>query len=140
MNDDDMKVVNNMKDLDLKMLWFEKILIRLKRLRLSRTKRLIIESKSEFNKEGKWSDLKFQTLLLFYILGSIFDNIILIALNNRKLNDSKFDDAIAIWCFVNVNLASVIMMIMLLWLHIVARLLSFMTYLYQQINVSYKRN
>ena len=60
-----------------------------------RAKELIIESK--FNEKGKWSDLKFKTLLLPYcVLNSIFDNIIMIALSNRMLNDSKFNNAIAI--------------------------------------------
>ena len=57
---------------------------------MSRAKRLIIESKS--NEKEKWSDSKFKTLLLSYILSSIFDNIIMIALSNRMLNDSKFDE------------------------------------------------
>ena len=113
MNDDDMKVVNDMKDLDLKVFWFEKILIRLKRLRISRTKKkLIIEFKSEFNDEERWLDLKFKTHL-YYVLSSVFD-IIIIALSNRKLNNSKFDNAITTWYFVNINLANVIIMMMLL--------------------------
>ena len=133
MNDnDDMKIVNDMKDLDLKILWFE-ILICLRRLRMSRAKELIIEFKS--NKKGKWSDLKFKILLLSYVLNSIFDNIIMIALGNRMLNDSKFDE-VAIWCFVIINLANVIMMMMLLWLlYAVARPLSSITRYYKQINV-----
>ena len=111
-DNDDIKVVNDMKDLDLKVLWFE-ILIYLKRLRMFRAKELMIESES--NKKGKWLNLKFKILLLScYILDLIFDNIIMIALNNRMLNDSKFDNAIAIWWFVIINLASVVMMIMLL--------------------------
>ena len=51
----------------------------------------------EFNKKEKWLDLKFKILLLsYYVLNSIFDNIIIVALNNRMLNDSKFNNAIAI--------------------------------------------
>ena len=93
MNDDDMKIVNDIKDLDLKVFWF-KILICLRRLRMPRAKELIIESESDEKK--KWSDLKFKTLLLsYYVLSSVFNNIIMIALSNRMLNDSKFDDAIA---------------------------------------------
>ena len=62
-------------------------------------KELIIESK--FNKKEKSSDLKFKillySLLLSYcVLNSIFDNIIIITLSNRMLNDSKFDNAIEI--------------------------------------------
>ena len=87
-NDDDMKVVDNIKDLGLKVLWFEKILIRLKRLRMSRTKKLIIESKSKSDNKEKWSDSEFKTLL--YVLNSVFNNLI-IALSNRKLHDSKFN-------------------------------------------------
>ena len=49
-NDDDMKVVNDMKDLGLKMFSFE-ILICLKRLRMSRAKILIIEFK--FNEKKR---------------------------------------------------------------------------------------
>ena len=84
---DDIKIVNGIKDLDLKMLWFEKILICSRRL--SRAKKWIIESES--NEEKRWSDLKFKTLLLSYVLASVFDNIIIIALSNRMLNDSKFE-------------------------------------------------
>ena len=52
MNDNDnMKVVNDMKDLGLEMLWFKKILIYLRRLRMPRAKKLIIESK--FNEKEK---------------------------------------------------------------------------------------
>ena len=87
-NNDDIKAVNDIEDLDLKVFWFE-ILIYLKRLRMSRAKELIIESKS--NEKEKWLDLKFKTLLLSCALNSIFDNIIMIALSNRMLNDSKFD-------------------------------------------------
>ena len=114
MNDNDnMKIVNDIKDLDLKVLWSEKILIYLRRLRMPRAKKkLIIESK--FNEKEKWWDLKFKTLLLSYVLNSIFDNIILITLNNRMLNDSKFDAKIAIWWFVIINLANVVIMIILL--------------------------
>ena len=91
-NNDDIKVVNDMRDLDLKVFWFEKILIRLKRLRLSQTKKLMIESESD--EKGKWLDLEFKNLLLSYVLNSAFNNL-MIALSNRKLDDSKFD-AIAI--------------------------------------------
>ena len=45
-----MKTVNDIKDLGLKVLSFE-ILIRLKRLRMSRAKELMI--KFEFNEKGK---------------------------------------------------------------------------------------
>ena len=125
-NDGDMKVINDMKGLGLKMLWFKKILIRLRRLRMPRTKKLIIKSESESDNEEKWSDSKFKTLL-YCALDSAFDNII-IALNNRKLNDPKFDNAVAIWCFVIINLANAVIIIILLWLlYVVARLLSFMT-------------
>ena len=93
-NNDNMKVVNNMRDLSLKVLWF-KILIYLKRLRMPRAKkRLIIKSKS--NEKERWLNSEFKILLLScYVLSSVFDNIIMIALSNRMLNDSKFDDAIA---------------------------------------------
>ena len=113
MNDNgDMKVVNDMKDLGLKVFWFKKILIYLRRLRMSRAKELMIKSKSD--EKERWLDSRFKTLLLSCVLGSIFDNIIMIALNNRMLNDSKFDDAIATWWFVIINLANVVMMMMLL--------------------------
>ena len=113
MNDnDDMKVVNDMKDLGLKVFWFE-ILIYLRRLRMPRAKRLMIDS--EFNEKKKWSDSEFKTLLLSYVLDSIFDNIIIITLSNRMLNDSKFDAKAADWWFVIINLANVIMMMMLLY-------------------------
>ena len=93
MNDnDDMKVVNDMKDLGLKVLWSE-ILICLRRLRISRTKKLMIES--EFNEKEKWLNSKFKALLLSYVLNSIFNNIIMITLSNRMLNDLKFDAKIA---------------------------------------------
>ena len=116
-NNGDIKVVNNMKDLDLKMFWFEKILICLRRLPRAK-KKLIIKSKSD--EKEKWLNLKSKTLLLSYVLNSVFDNIIIIALSNRMLNDSKFNK-IATWYFVIINLISVVMMIMLLWLlHIVA--------------------
>ena len=95
MNNDDMKVVNDMTDLGLKMLWSEKILIRLKRFRLSRTKKLMIESKFESDEKKRWLDSKFKVLLC-YALNSIFDSIIMITLGNWMLNDSKFDDAVAI--------------------------------------------
>ena len=52
-------------------------------------KKLIIEFES--NEKEKWLDLKFKILLLSYVLNSIFNNIIIIALSNRMLNDSKFD-------------------------------------------------
>ena len=90
----DMKVVNDMKDLGLKVLWSE-ILICLRRLQISRAKKLMIESKS--NEKKKWLDSRFKTLLLSYILNSIFDNIIIIALSNRMLNDPKFDTKTANW-------------------------------------------
>ena len=60
---------------------------------MSRAKELIIEFK--FNEKKKWLNSKFKIFLLSYILNSIFDNIIMIALNNRMLNDSKFDTKIA---------------------------------------------
>ena len=94
-DNDDIKVVNDMRDLNLKVLWFKKILICLKRLRLSRIKKLMIRSESESDEKEKWSNSRFKTLLC-YILNSIFDSIIMIALSNRMLNDSKFDDAITI--------------------------------------------
>ena len=93
-DDDDIKVVNDMKDLDLKVFWSE-ILICLKRLRMSRAKKkLIIEFES--NEKERWLDLKFKILLYslllsYYVLDLIFNNIIMIALSNRMLNDSKFD-------------------------------------------------
>ena len=122
-----------MKDLGLKVLWFE-ILIYLRRLRMSRAKELMIEFK--FNKKERWLNLKFKILLLSYVLNSIFDNIIIIALRNRILNDSKFNE-ITIWCFVIINLANVVMMMMLLWLlYVLARFLSFITRYCEQINVS----
>ena len=88
-NDDNMKIVNDIKDLSLKMFWF-KILIYLKRLRMPRAKKKLI-MKSESNEKRRWSDSKFKDLLLFYVLNSIFDNILMIALSNRILNDLKFD-------------------------------------------------
>ena len=124
-DDDDMKVVNDMKDLGLKVLWFKRILIYLRRLRMSRVKELMIES--EFNEKERWSNSEFKVFLLSYILDSTFDNIIMVALGNRMLNDSKFDAKVADWWFVIINLASAVMMMMLLWLYVVARLLSFMT-------------
>ena len=131
-DDDDMKVVNDMKDLSLKMFSFE-ILICLKRLRMSRAKESMIESKS--NEKERWSDLESKALLCC-VLGSVFNSIIMIALNNRMLNNPKFDE-IAAWYFVITSLANVVMMMMLLWLlYIVARLLSFMTRYCEQINVS----
>ena len=111
MNDnDDMKVVNDMKDLSLKVLWFE-ILICLRYLRMSRTKKLMIKFKSDEKK--KWLDSRFKILLLSYVLDSVFDNIIMIALSNRMLNDSKFDKT-AIWYFAIINLANAVMMMILL--------------------------
>ena len=75
-------------------------------------KELIIKFK--FNKKEKWSDLEFKTFLLScYVLSSVFDNIIIIALSNRMLNDSKFN-TITIWWFVIINLASAIIIMMLL--------------------------
>ena len=56
----------------------------------------MIEFESESDEKERWLDLKFKTLLLSYVLNSVFDNIIMVALSNRKLNDSKFDNAIAI--------------------------------------------
>ena len=82
-----MKAVNDMKDLGLKVFSFE-ILICLKRLRMSRAKESIIEFKS--NEKERWSDSKFK-ILLCCILSSVFNNIIMIALSNRMLNDSKFN-------------------------------------------------
>ena len=132
-DDDDMKVVNDMKDLGLKVLWSE-ILICLRRLRMSRAKELMIEFESD--EKERWLDSKFKILLLSYALDLIFDNIIMIALNNRMLNDPEFD-AIAVWWFVIINFASVVMMMVLLWLlYVVARFLSFMTRYCEQINVS----
>ena len=61
-----------------------------------RTKKLIIKSESESDEKEKWLNLKSKTLLLSCVLNSTFDNILIITLNNRKLNDSEFDDAIAI--------------------------------------------
>ena len=111
-DNDDMKAVNDMRDLGLKVLWSE-ILLYLKRLRMPRAKELMI--KSEFNEKERWLNSEFKTLLLScYVLNSVFDNIIMIALGNRMLNDSKFDDAIAAWWFVIINLISVVMMMMLL--------------------------
>ena len=66
----------------------------MKRLRMSRTKKLMIKVESEFDEKEKWLNLKFK-ILLYCVLDSVFDNI-MIALGNRKLNDSKFDDAVAI--------------------------------------------
>ena len=121
-DDDDIKVVNDMKDLDLKVPWFER-LICLRRLRMPRAKKeWLIESKS-YEKE-RWLDSRFKTLLLSYVLNSIFNNIIIIALSNRMLNDSKFDTKVAIWWFVIINLANVVIMMMLLWLlYVVAHFL-----------------
>ena len=84
MNDNDMKIVNDMKDLGLKVFWSEGILIRLRRLRLSRTKKLMIEFESESNEKERWSDSKFKALLC--ALGSTFDSL-MVALSNRKLDD-----------------------------------------------------
>ena len=88
-NDNDIKVINNMRDLSLKVFWF-KILIYLRRLRMPRAKKELI-IKFKFNEKEKWLNLKFKNLLLFYILNSVFDNILMIMLINRILNDSKFD-------------------------------------------------
>ena len=77
-----------MKDLDLKVFWFKRILIYLRRLSRAK-KKLIIKSK--INEKKRWSNSKFKTLLLSYALNSVFNNIIIIALSNRMLNDSKFD-------------------------------------------------
>ena len=112
-NNDNMKVVNDMTDLGLEVFWFKGVLIRLRRFRLSRTKRLMIEFEFESNEKERWSDLK-SKILLCYVLNSVFDNIIMIALSNRMLNDPKFDDAIAIWWFVIISLANAVMMMMLL--------------------------
>ena len=57
-------------------------------------KELIIKSKS--NEKERWLDLKSKILLLFYALNSVFNNIIMIALSNRMLNDSKIDAEITI--------------------------------------------
>ena len=120
--DGGMEVVNDMKDLGLKVFWFE-ILICLRRLRMSRAKELMIKSKSD--EKEKWLDSKFKALLLSYALDSVFDNIIMIALNNRMLNDPKFDAKAATWWFVIINLANAIIMMVLLWLlYAVARPLS----------------
>ena len=61
---------------------------------MPRAEKSIIESES--NEKKRWSELKFKTLLCplllsYYALSSVFNNIIIIALNNRMLNDSKFD-------------------------------------------------
>ena len=62
---------------------------------MSQAKKLMI--KFEFNKNKKKLNLKFKILLLSYcVLNSVFNNIIMITLGNRMLNDSKFDNAIAI--------------------------------------------
>ena len=104
-----------MKDLSLKVLWFEKILIYLKRL--SRVKELII--KSESDEKEKWLYLKsknllYPLLLSCYVLKLIFNIIIImIALSNWILNDSNFS-AITTWCFVIINFANVMIMMMLL--------------------------
>ena len=60
---------------------------------MPRAKKLII--KSESDKKEKWLNLGSKALLLSYVLNSIFDNIIMIALSNRMLNDSKFDVKVA---------------------------------------------
>ena len=112
MNDnDDMKVVNDIKDLDLKVLWFEKALICLKRLFRAKEELMI---KFKFNKKERWLDLEFKALLLSYVLDSIFDNIIMVTLSNRMLNDSKFDAKVTTWWFAIINFASAVMMMMLL--------------------------
>ena len=60
---------------------------------MSRVKELMIES--EFNEKERWSNSEFKVFLLSYILDSTFDNIIMVALGNRMLNDSKFDAKVA---------------------------------------------
>ena len=60
---------------------------------MSRAEELIIKFKSD--EKEKWLNSRFKTLLLSYALNSVFDNIIMIALNNRMLNDSKFDAEVA---------------------------------------------
>ena len=57
---------------------------------MPRAEELIIESESD--EEERWLDSKFKTLLLSCVLNSVFDNIIMIALGNRMLNDPKFDE------------------------------------------------
>ena len=58
---------------------------------MSRAEKLIIKSK--FNEKERLSNLKFKTFLLScYVLNSVFNNIIMIALSNRMLNNSKFDE------------------------------------------------
>ena len=52
-NNDDMKIVNDIKDLDLKVLWFKRVWIYLRRLRMPRTKKLTIESESDEKKDGQ---------------------------------------------------------------------------------------
>ena len=52
----------------------------------------MIESESESDEKEKWLNSNFKTLL-YCVLGSVFDNI-MITLNNRKLNDSEFHDAV----------------------------------------------
>ena len=84
-DDDDIKVVNDIKDLDLKV----------KRLRMSRAKKKLI-IKSKFNERKRRLNLKFKIFLLSYILNSVFDNIIIIALSNRMLNNLKFNTKIII--------------------------------------------
>ena len=65
-NDNNLKVVNDMKDLSLKMLELEKILIYLRRLRMSRAKKLIIKSKS--NEEKKMIRFKIQNPFMLFII------------------------------------------------------------------------
>ena len=60
---------------------------------MSRAKELMIEFESD--EKERWLDSRFKALLLFCVLNSIFDNIIMIALSNRMLNDSKFDAKVA---------------------------------------------
>ena len=100
-----------MKDLGLKMFWSEKTLICLRRL--SRAKKELI-IKSESDEEKRWLNLKSKILLLSYALNSIFDNIIMITLGNRMLNNSEFDTKVAIWWFAIINLANVVIMMILL--------------------------
>ena len=57
---------------------------------MSRAEELMI--KFEFNEKEKWLDSRFKTFLLSCVLGSVFDNIIMIALGNRMLNDSEFNE------------------------------------------------
>ena len=49
--------------------------------------------KSKFDEKERWLDLRFKILLC--VLSSVFDNIIMVALSNRMLNDSEFDAEVA---------------------------------------------